>query len=169
MSKSLRAVAVFTALFFITADAGWALEQDGKLDETFLLLMAARNAAKTKQYEQSISRYYRLLERDPKFTDARAELGWVLLVAGKPGEARKQFEAVLESKPRDAQALKGLLEVLKKSGEKDDAFTVLERLVMVLPEDRDLRMQLAVELHNRGRYAEAEKHLNILLPKDKNK
>ena len=40
---------------------------------------------------------------------------------------------------------------------------------MVLPEDRDLRMQLAVELHNRGRYAEAEKHLNILLPKDKNK
>ena len=117
MSKSLRAVAVFTALFFITADAGWALEQDGKLDETFLLLMAARNAAKTKQYEQSISRYYRLLERDPEFTDARAELGWVLLVAGKPGEARKQFEAVLESKPRDAEALKGLLEVLKKSGE----------------------------------------------------
>jgi len=46
---------------------------------------------------------------------------------------------------------------------------VLERLVMVLPEDRDLRMQLAVELHNRGRYAEAEKHLNILLPRDKNK
>jgi thioredoxin-like negative regulator of GroEL len=65
--------------------------------------------------------------------------------------------------------LKGLLEVLKKSGQKDDAFKVLTQLVRVLPEDRDLRMQLAVELHNRGRYAEAEKHLDILLQQDTDK
>lgn len=169
MSKAFRALAVFTAVFFTVAGGGWALEQDEGLDETFLLLMAARNATKAKQYERSVDRYHQLLEKDPKFNQARTELGWVLLLAGKPKKAGRHFETVLETKPRDAEALKGLLEARKKSGKKDDAFKVLEQLVMVLPEDRDLRMQLAVELHNRGRYTEAEKHLNILLRKDEDK
>ncbi len=169
MSKAFRALAVFTAAFVTIAAGGWALGQDEGPDEKFLLLMAARNAAKTKQYERSVHRYQRLLERDPEFAEARTELGWVLLLAGKPEEAGKHFETVVENKPRDAEALKGLLEARKKSGKKDDAFKVLEQLVMVLPEDRDLRMQLAVELHNRGRYAEAEKHLTILLRKDEDK
>jgi Flp pilus assembly protein TadD len=166
MTRGLRAVIIFTAMFFTLAGAGWAVEQDRKLDEQFLLLMAARNAAKAKQYEQSVTRYQRLLEKDPGLTEARTELAWVLVLAGKPDEAGTHFKMVLKAKPRDAEALKGLLQVLKTSGKKDEAFKVIEQLVAVLPDDRDLRMQLAVELHNRGRYAEAEKHLNILLQKD---
>lgn len=169
MSNAFRIVTIFTAVFLTLAGSGWAAEQGRELDETFLLLMAARNAAKAKQYEQSVNRYQRLLEKDPGFTEARTELGWVLVLAGKPDEARQHFETVLKSRPRDAEALKGLLQVLKKSGEKNEAFKVLEQLVNVLPEDRDLRMQLAVELHNRGRYAEAEKHLSLLLRKEKDK
>jgi Flp pilus assembly protein TadD len=170
MTKGFRtATIIVTAVFLSLAGAGWALGQDGKVDDKFLLLMGARNAAKAKQYERSITRYHQLLEKDPGFTEARAELGWVLVQAGRPDQARKQFETVLETHPRHAGALKGLLEVLKKSGQKDDAFKVLTQLVRVLPEDRDLRMQLAVELHNRGRYAEAEKHLNILLQQDTDK
>ncbi|MFQ5842755.1 MAG: tetratricopeptide repeat protein [Thermodesulfobacteriota bacterium] len=169
MSKGFWAFTVFTAVFFTVAGGGWALGQGDGPDEKFLLLMAARNAAKTKQYERSVHRYQRLLEKDPEFTQARTELGWVLVQAGKPDQARKQFKTVLVTHPRHAGALKGLLEVLKKSGQKDDAFKVLAQLVRVLPEDRDLRMQLAVELHNRGRYAEAEKHLNILLQQDTDK
>ena len=166
MTKGLRAVTIFMAVFFTLAGTGGAAGQDRELDETFLLLMAARNAAKAKQYEQSVNRYQRLLEKDPGLTDARTELGWVLVRAGKPDEARTHFQTVLKSRPRDAEALKGLLESLKKSGQEDEVLKVLEQLVEVLPEDRDLRMQLAVELHNRGRYAEAEKHLSILLQKD---
>ena len=169
MSNAFRIVTIVTAVFLTLAGSGWAAEQGRELDETFLLLMAARNAAKAKQYEQSVNRYERLLEKDPGFTGARTELGWVFVLAGKPNEARRHFETVLKSRPRDAEALKGLLQVLKKSGEKNEAFKVLEQLVIVLPEDRDLRMQLAVELHNRGRYAEAEKHLSLLLRKEKDK
>lgn len=166
MTKGLRAVTILMAVVFTLAGAGRAAEQDRELDETFLLLMAARNAAKAKEYEQSVNRYQRLLEKDPGLTDARTELGWVLVRTGKPDEARTHFKTVLQSKPRDAEALKGLLESLKKSGQEDEVFKVLKELVAVLPDDRDLRMQLAVELHNRGRYTEAEEHLNILLQKD---
>lgn len=163
MSKGLRAGAILAAAFFTLASGGWAVEPDGKMDEAFLLLMAARNAAKANQVEQAVSRYQQLLEKHPQLTEARTELGWVFVRVGKLDQAKRQFETVLEAKPRDADALKGLLEVLKKSGEKEQAFKVTEQLVAILPEDRDLRMQLAVELHNRGKYAEAEKHLNMLL------
>lgn len=169
MSKCFRAFTICAVLLFTLVGGGWAVEKNGEIDNNFLLLMAARNAAKAKQYDQSVNRYYELLEKNPQFTVARTELAWVLLLSGKAEEARRHFEAVLDTKPRDPEALKGLLEVLKKSGRKDEVFKVLEQLVMVLPEDRDLRMQLAVELHNRGRYAEAEKHLNILLRKEEKK
>ena len=169
MTNGLRAVTILTSVFLLLAGAGWALGQDGKVNDNFLLLMGARNAAKAKEYDRSVARYERLLEKDPGLTEARTELGWVQVQAGQLDQARKQFETVLATNPGDAGALKGLLEVSKKLGQKDEAFKVLEQLVKVLPEDRDLRMQLAVELHNRGKYAEAEKHLNILLRKDEKK
>jgi tetratricopeptide (TPR) repeat protein len=56
-----------------------------------------------------------------------------------------------------------LSQILMRIGKKKEAVRVLNRLVKTFPEDRSLRLSLAVELHNQKRYREAEKHFVVLL------
>ncbi len=140
-----------------------AQERQSQIDEDFLLLMGARNAAKAGKHDTSVRRYRKLLERDPRLNDARRELGWVLIAAGKVAEAQEEFRVALHANPKDVEAWKGILEALRKTDQKDEFLKVLDRLVELEPTRKDLRMQLALELHNRGRFAEAEKHIVVLL------
>lgn len=59
-----------------------------------------------------------------------------------------------------------LASILITIGKKREAIKVLSRLVKIVPEDRSLRLFLAVELHNEKRYREAEKHFVVLLKKN---
>ncbi len=56
-----------------------------------------------------------------------------------------------------------LAKILVRAEKKKEAINVLNRLVKVAPEDRKLRLWLAIELHNQQRYKEAEKHFVVLL------
>ncbi|HHT9137099.1 MAG TPA: tetratricopeptide repeat protein [Candidatus Wunengus sp. YC60] len=56
-----------------------------------------------------------------------------------------------------------LAKTLTRIEKKKELIKVLNKLIKTAPEDRDLRLWLAVELHNQGRYREAEKHFVILL------
>lgn len=56
-----------------------------------------------------------------------------------------------------------LSEILMRIGKKKEAVKVLNRLLKTVPEDRSLRLSLAIELHNQKRYKEAEKHFVVLL------
>lgn len=155
--------AIFSALLIGAICATPTHAQDTKIDEHFLLLMGARNAVKAGKHETAIARYHKLLAQNPSLHDARRELGWVLIAAGKHQEAEEQFRTLVQANPRDTEGWKGLLEASRKSGKRDEALTALERLVELEPRRRDLRMQLALELHNRGRFAEAETHIAALL------
>ncbi|MCZ7625637.1 MAG: hypothetical protein C3F12_05540 [Candidatus Methylomirabilota bacterium] len=137
--------------------------EESKIDEHFLLLMGARNAAKAGKHETAIARYRRLLEHRPSYPDAGQEFGWALVAAGRIQEAEEQFRIILQTNPKDIEAWKGLLEAARKGGKQHEILKSLERLVELEPARRDLRMQLALELHNRGRFAEAEAHIVILL------
>ncbi len=145
------------------AFAAPAQERQSQIDEHFLLLMGARNAAKAGKHDTSVRRYRTLLARDSRLNDARRELGWVLIAAGRAAEAQEEFRVALHANPKDTEAWKGILEVLRKTDQKDEFLKVLDRLVELEPTRKDLRMQLALELHNRGRFAEAEKHIVVLL------
>lgn len=140
-----------------------AQERESRIDENFLLLMGARNAGKAGKHDTSVRRYRKLLERDPQLNDARRELGWVLIAAGRVAEAEQEFRVALHANPKDAEAWKGILEALRKTDQKDELLKVLDRLVELEPTRKDLRMQLALELHNRSRFTEAERHIVILL------
>jgi len=151
------------ALMGVAVAAPASERGESTIDEHFLLLMGARNAVKAGKHETAIARYHKLLAQNPSLHDARRELGWVLIAAGKHQEAEEQFRTLVQANPRDTEGWKGLLEASRKSGKRDEALTALERLVELEPRRRDLRMQLALELHNRGRFAEAETHIAALL------
>ena len=120
--------------------------QGAQLDEDFLLLMAARNAAKAERYEVAAQRYRKLLQRTPAHPDARTELGWVLVNSGNFDEGQKEFAKVLQKNPGNIPALRGRFEGLKKSGKKAEALTLLEQLVQLFQQ-----------------YEEAEAHFSMLL------
>lgn len=164
MKKRVAQWAAILAVALIsTGVAAPAYPQEPKIDENFLLLMGARNAAKMGNHDLAIVRYQRLLEGSPTLYDARRELGWVMITAGRIPDAEEQFLFVLQAHSRDTESWKGLLEAWRKSGKRNEVLKALERLVELEPKRRDLRMQLALELHNRGRFAEAEKHIAVLL------
>lgn len=154
---------LFVAILFSAAVTTSTGAQEAKIDENFLLLMGARNAVKAGKHDTAVMRYRKLLERNPSLHDARRELGWVLIAAGKHREAEEQFRTLVQANPGDTEGWKGLLEASRKSGKQNEALKALERLVELEPRRRDLRMQLALELHNRGRFAEAETHIAVLL------
>jgi len=133
------------------------------MDEQFMMLMAARNAVKAQKYDIAIQRYRKVLRKSESHVEVRAELGWVLLKTGKFKDGQREFEAVLAKDPNNTNALRGRLESARKSKDLKAEFEVLNRLVRVSPNDRELRKQLALALHNQGKYAEAEKHLGILM------
>lgn len=56
-----------------------------------------------------------------------------------------------------------LATILRRAGKRENVITVLNRMVELMPEDRGLRLQLALDLHNQGKYLEAERHFVILL------
>ncbi len=133
------------------------------LDDQFMVLMAARNATKAKRYETAIDRYRKLLKMNSAHPEARVELGWVLLKVDKFSEGQQEFEKVLRKDPNNVNALRGRLEGARKRRDGKAEYEVLDRLVRLSPDDRSLRKQLALALHNQGKFAEAEKHLAILM------
>ena len=56
-----------------------------------------------------------------------------------------------------------LANILIKAEKKKEAIKVLSKLIKIAPEDREVRLWLAIELHNQKRYREAEKHFAMLL------
>ncbi len=67
---------------------------------------------------------------------------------------------------RDAKSLALLAEVLVRAGKREEAIRVWGRSVSEMPEDRGVRLRLAVALYNQGKYLEAEKHFVVLLKGD---
>jgi len=133
------------------------------LDEQFMMLMGARNAVKAEKYETAIDRYQKLLKMSGSHVKARSEMGWVLMKAGKYQAGQREFETVLKAEPNNVNALRGRLEGVRKAKDQKAEYEVLTQLVRLSPKDRELRKQLALALHNQGKYQEAETHLAILM------
>ncbi len=61
------------------------------------------------------------------------------------------------------QVLYRLVDVLIKAGMYDEAIEVMKRILNLAPENMEMRLRLALLLHNQGRYMEAEPHFIVLL------
>ena len=71
-----------------------------------------------KQYEPAVTEYIKVLEMDPRNTNAHLGYGYVLSQIGRLPKAKEQFEAVLRMDPNNAIARRNLDAVKKLLGGK---------------------------------------------------
>lgn len=109
--RSLR-----TAEFWLRMQAADAARADGDVDRAAALYSEAAALSPAERLH------------------ALRALGHLWLAAGRPADAEAQFRAVLEAEPAHAGALRGLVEVLLRTGREDAALEVNARLREIAPD-----------------------------------
>jgi tetratricopeptide (TPR) repeat protein len=92
--------------------------------------------------DYAITAAKRLLERLPGHIPARCLLGQALLEKELPGEARQQFEAVLQLDPENIIARQGLGRTHRREGDLPRAIQEYERALHTQPTNRRLKESL---------------------------
>lgn len=95
-------------------------------------------------------RFREALRADPKFADARLDLAGVLFLQGKPDEAVRMYETLLEQSPDHRGALKGLALAMVHRGQFDTAKSHLRQLVELDPNDGEAWLNLGDVHHKSG-------------------
>lgn len=72
----------------------------------YLRLFYARSLATNGQIDEAAGQYRAICQLEPKWLEPRMELGQLLLLNGKPGEAAKEFQAAIETNNSTAIAYK---------------------------------------------------------------
>ena len=110
--------------------------------------------------------FKRALELDPKFTDARYDLGTAEAATGNWEAAVSNLNAVLSERPRDAKTREHLGEALfawgddlASSGDHAAAVTRYQQALEYRPADAPLHNNLGIELARLGRFSEAQAEL----------
>jgi tetratricopeptide (TPR) repeat protein len=135
-----------------TADQGWRLFEQGRLEE-------------------AAAAFERALRENPRDQMGLRGLGWVSLKLGQPAKAEATFRQILKLWPDEVTSLNGLARSLKGQGRVDEAIAVWERMCRVYPHlAHDGTRGLAWTYYERGDYRQAALYLARLLkdnPDDK--
>lgn len=78
-------------------------------DDSRLLVLAGRVAARAKAYADAERHLRRAIDKDPQQADAYGVLGQVLVNTGRLDDARKEFARLDASRPAAAQTMLGLI------------------------------------------------------------
>lgn len=130
--------------------------QEDKVDESFLLLLAARNAWKAGEYEKAVQRYEAIIERYPNLWEAITEYGWLLLEIGKPNKAMAAFETVREANPESVEAAHNFTRALLSLRHFKRAEDEINTLLRMDPKDKTSRLFLAELLTHQMQYNKAK-------------
>ena len=122
----------------------------------------------SKQYDKALQLYTPVLNRTPKRYDL-----WPSFVEAASAEgveasaaARKLLAMIVQRRanwPKDLTFRRAMMESLFRMEMEEDAMRMLQELLRASPRDPALRRRIADELHRQGKYAEAEKHYDVLL------
>ncbi len=108
--------------------------------------------------EQAIAEYRAALELDPKFVDARVNLGYLLASTGNLKEAIPNYLAAIASAPRDINAHNDLGLAFAALGRTDEAMAEYRTALDVDPRFAQAHYNLALCLTSRARHPEALSH-----------
>jgi tetratricopeptide (TPR) repeat protein len=145
----LRPVAVTTAAA-LAACAGWTIVQ-------------------SRPWRTSETLFEQSLRVAPWSELIHTNYGALLARAGRPADARRQYDAALRTNPRFTPARFNLVALLIDTGELDGAALELERIVAGSPRSATARHQLGTVRARQGRLDEAAGHFraaHTLAPAD---
>jgi Flp pilus assembly protein TadD len=110
--------------------------------------------------------FKRALELDPKFTDARYDLGTAEAATGNWEAAVSNLSAVLSERPKDTKTREHLGEALfawgddlASAGDHAGAVARYREAIKYRPNDAALRNNLGIELARLGHFTEAQSEL----------
>jgi Flp pilus assembly protein TadD len=148
---------------FETAAKGNPTSAVGATELGVALLTASRLPEAEAQFRHA-------LELDPAYTDARFDLASAEAADSKWEASAADFREVLKVRPDDAKASEHLGEVLflwgkslAEAGNDAGAAAKYQEALPFRPSDAELHGRLGVALGRTGRFAEAEKELQLCL------
>lgn len=109
------------------------------------MYLRAVRAHQTGDLRQSLAWAERTLAREPQHWQYRAFLAWRLLEAQRPAEALALFAQAWEQQPADLSLGRGQVLALERTGQREEALKLAEKLVQLQPQDA-ANLTLAAEL-----------------------
>ncbi|MES1240866.1 MAG: protein kinase [Acidobacteriota bacterium] len=106
--------------------------------------------------DQALAVARHAVELDGRLPAARVSLGFVLIKAGRPDEARAELDRARTLDPRNADAYRGLAEIHQAAGRTGQAEADFRRAIELRPGDRTFHDLLGTLYFHGGRLEEAE-------------
>jgi len=110
--------------------------------------------------------YHAFTKQRPGDANVWMNLGLSLARAGNPAAAHDCFEKAAELAPSEPRPLAMLAALLKGQGRTRELLPVLQRLIELVPDALDVRLDLALGLVAQNRYRDAKEHLARILERD---
>ncbi len=132
-----------------------------------LVQSPAATAPNSPQLAEGIQYLRHALAQNPRFAEAHNALGFALLKANRPQEARSEFDRVLEIDATHAEAIYGQGVVKTLAGDWAGAQPYFEHALELYPEYVDAQQALALSLMNQNRLPEAADYLERLANRDR--
>jgi len=138
-----------------------ALQVDQKSIQSWYLF--AQISEKQQELKEAFAAYNRVVELDPKHTDASLELAKFYVLANRHKEAKKYLDAVLVAQPNNIRGRVLEAEIMAREGEESEALARLEK-IFVDDEAQARAAQLMAVLYVRqNKINRAEEILNIAI------
>ena len=115
----------------------------GADEDQALLLGAARNAVRQRNWDLAISRFQEYFKRYGDDSEIRKEYAGVLVQAGRLHEALAEYRWLAAEKPADADVLVSLADAAVQAKDYAAAIAALIHVLQLAPGDRDAAVRLA--------------------------
>lgn len=112
-------------------------------------------AREDERWEDALACYTAALERHPEGADIQVQLGYVRLRMGRHATAEAHFLAALEADPGEYSAYLGLSECYRHLQRQEDQMRMVDRALVLAPDDPDVWNARGVALEVAGRLPEA--------------
>jgi tetratricopeptide (TPR) repeat protein len=115
------------------------------------------------QKEAALVEIERAVKADPRNARALAERARLLAAHDRLDDAVRDYRAAIEQDPTSMTAWRGLVNLLWHGNKADEALEVANAAVLANPDDVDARLQRGMLRLFKGRFAEAERDLTIVI------
>jgi len=128
---------------------------DTPATEFYRLFDVASELGDKKEYDAAIAKWNEALALSPEDAKAQSNLGVLLAVVGRTGDAMAHYRKAMESEPDYPDGYTNLGIALARAGKLDDAIPYFEKAAQLSPWDAKAHSNLGAALAERGRTGEA--------------